>query len=666
MPFDEAALARGCGGTLKRADQLCRRELDRFRTAAASGAPVTVGCTQERAVFADGASEIGADGRIAYTNIRENAGWSKDAATAGPKMAALLAAAAVETPPVPLVSFESNGVALVYGHDETAIAAAQRLAEHLDVTVLLTRPGEIEPPGVGDFPVVQGTIVSATGHLGNFKLQVDNYAPPSPASRDRLVFGPTRNGASSTCDLILDLSGGTPLFTAHELRSGYVRADPRDPVGVERAIFDASHLVGTFDKPRYVDFAEHLCAHSRSHSTGCTRCLDLCPTGAIAPAGDHVAIDPCVCAGCGSCAAVCPTGAAGYALPTAEALMQRLRTLLFAYREAGGRDPVLLFHDREHGEPLIQALARFGDGLPANVLPVALNEATQLGPEALFAAFAYGAAGAHVLTRAKPKHDTAALQRTVSLAGTVLQALGYAGAAGEHVVSVIETDDPDALRAALDAAPLGSPAPTPASFMPLGAKRNLLEFSLRELHRAAPQPVDLVPLDAGAPFGGLDIDVEGCTLCLSCVSACPTDALGDDPERPTLRFAEQLCVQCGLCAATCPEKVIRLKSQIDLAAWNAPARMVKQEEPFDCVSCGKPFGTRATIERVVDKLRDRHWMFAGADGQDRLRVLMMCEDCRVEAILNESFDPHAAPPRPAPRTTEDYLRERAEGKDELG
>ena len=133
-----------------------------------------------------------------------------------------------------------------------------------------------------------------------------------------------------------------------------------------------------------------------------------------------------------------------------------------------------------------------------------------------------------------------------------------------------------------------------------------------------------------------------------------------------MRFAEQLCVQCGLCAATCPEKVIRLKPQIDFAAWNAPARIVKHEEPFDCVVCGKPFGTRATIERVVARLRDRHWMFAGSDGQDRVRVLMMCEDCRVEAIVNESFDPHAAPPRPAPRTTDDYLRDRAEGKDKLG
>ena len=42
----------------------------------------------------------------------------------------------------------------------------------------------------------------------------------------------------------------------------------------------------------------------------------------------------------------------------------------------------------------------------------------------------------------------------------------------------------------------------------------------------------------------------------SCVSACPTGALSDDPERPLLRFAEDACVQCGLCKATCPEKVI--------------------------------------------------------------------------------------------------------------
>ena len=106
----------------------------------------------------------------------------------------------------------------------------------------------------------------------------------------------------------------------------------------------------------------------------------VCPTGAISPAGNHVAIDPYVCAGCGSCASVCPTGAAEYALPPADALMRRVRTLMLAYRNAGGRDGVVLFHDGDHGEPLIDALARFGDGLPANVLPVRVNEVTQVGP----------------------------------------------------------------------------------------------------------------------------------------------------------------------------------------------------------------------------------------------------------------------------------------------
>ncbi|MDH8206515.1 hypothetical protein QIG19_27555, partial [Klebsiella pneumoniae] len=72
----------------------------------------------------------------------------------------------------------------------------------------------------------------------------------------------------------------------------------------------------------------------------------------------------------GSCASACPTGAASYSLPSADALMRRLRTLLQTYRKAGGEQAVVLFHDGDHGEPLIDALARFGDGLPANVLPV--------------------------------------------------------------------------------------------------------------------------------------------------------------------------------------------------------------------------------------------------------------------------------------------------------
>ena len=238
--------------------------------------------------------------------------------------------------------------------------------------------------------MLKGTIRNARGHLGAFELDIDDYALPQPSSRAKLVFGPSRDGATSTCDLILDLSGGAPLFPAHELRPGYLRADPRDRAAVERAIADAGGLVGTFDKPRFIQFEASLCAHSRSGITGCTRCLDLCPTGAITPDGNAVAIDANVCAGCGSCASVCPTGAASYSLPSADALMRRLRTLLQTFRKAGGNDAIVLFHDGEHGDDIIDALARFGAGLPANVLPVRVNEVTQLGPENIAAVFAYG------------------------------------------------------------------------------------------------------------------------------------------------------------------------------------------------------------------------------------------------------------------------------------
>ena len=549
MPLDKGAIERGCrGADVETGRYLCRAEVERFRKIATGGGEVVVGCTQEAPLFAELAGE-GAD--LKFVNVRETAGWSKHAASAGPKMAALIAAAAEPLPEVPFVTLNSEGVALVYGRDEQAIEAANLLKDHLDVTVLITRPNSLAPQRVTEFPVVKGTIKSAKGRLGAFELVVDDYASPAPSSRGALSFGVPRDGAVSKCDIVLDLSGGAALFPAPDLRDGYLRADPGDPAAVLRAVLKARDLVGTFDKPRYITFTEDLCAHSRSKIVGCHRCLDLCPTGAITPAGQHVSIDAQVCAGCGQCAAACPTGAAAYALPPADALMRRLRALLSAYREAGGANPVVLLHDEDHGGALIDALARHGDGLPAHVLPLAVNEVTQVGLEAVAAAFAYGASALRFLLRAKPRHDIAGLNKTVALAQPILAGLGFAGAR----VATIETDDPDALGVALREIAV-QPTPRAASFAPVGGKRDVLRLALRELHRVAPAPVDVVALPADAPFGKVEINVEGCTLCLACVSACPTGALMDDHERPMLRFAEDACVQCGLCKATCPEKVI--------------------------------------------------------------------------------------------------------------
>jgi len=669
MSLDAATVKAGLGDAteLTTATHLCGPEMAKFTTlvsqsgeaSAGSGSGIIVCCTQEARLFRDMAEDEQLAAKLSFVNVRETAGWSTDGKSAGPKMAALIAAATVDTPPPPGVALESSGITLIIGRGQAAIDAAHALEDKLDITVLLLAADGAVPPSKTTFPVRLGRVRSAKGHLGAFELTIDGLAAPAPSSRAAYTFGPARDGAVSKADLVIDLTGAPPLFSAHDLRDGYLRADPADPLAVERVIAKAADLVGTFDKPRYIAFRADLCAHSRSRIVGCRRCLDVCPAGAITPNGDHVAIDPNICGGCGHCAAVCPTGAASYTLPAADVLVRRLRAALLAYRAAGGgangtNAATILLHDGDHGAALIDAAARFGDGLPADVIPLEINETGQIGLETIAAAFAYGAAGVRILTRARPRHDTAALDQTLATATAILAALGY----GRDIATRIAIDDPDDLASRLRASTTGTRSTTPSSFAPLGGKRDVLKLALRELHRAAHVPTATIALPPGAVFGRINVDTPGCTLCLSCVAACPTGALSDEKDHPALRFDESLCVQCGLCQGTCPEKVITLQPRLDFAAFEAGPIVLKEEDPFCCIACSKPFGVKSTVEKVVAKLGS-HWMYQG-EGASRLDLIRMCEDCRISVSMNEKLDPYNTPPRPLLRTTEDYFREREE------
>ena len=653
MPLDGRAVCKALGsraeGDAAPARQLCRAELDSFTRALGGNDQVLVACTQEAPLFEETRAEGGGETAVAYANIRERAGWSAEAGDATPKIAALLAEAALDLTPAPGLTLDSEGVTLVYGNDESAIAAGKQLAGRLDVTVLLTGAAEIAPPAIDDVPVFRGTITAARGHLGAFEVNVDGYAPSIPSSRGVLGFEPTRDGAASTCDLILDLSGGAPLFPAHGSRDGYFRPDPGDPAAVQRALFDMTDMVGEFEKPIYVNFTAEICAHSRARITGCTRCLDVCPTSAITPAGDHVAIDPLVCGGCGHCASVCPTGAATYQLPAGDGVLQRLRTLLASYLEAGGTRPALLIHDGGHGSEMIGMMARHGRGLPARVLPFQVNKVTQVGVDLLTAALAYGAGQVRILAGPADRDGLVGLAGQLGLAETVMGGLGY----GEGRVGLIDDADPEAVEAALYDLPAVDP-PAPGAFLPMGGKRTVTMLALRHLREHAPAPVDVLALPAGAPFGRVAVDVAGCTLCLACVGACPTGALIDDPDRPMLSFSEDACVQCSLCKATCPESVITLEPRINFAEDARGAALIKQEQPYHCIRCGRPFATRGAIERIAGQLAGKHSMFLSGDAADRIR---MCDDCRVIVQFDDTA-PMAARDRPIPRTTDDYLRER--------
>ena len=633
--IDDARIAEWSGRPCSKVhSNLCTSQIELAAKLMQDG-PVTIACGQEQATFLELAEEIGA-AEPDFVDLRDRAGWSDEGADAAPKMAALAAEAALAMPQTRTMDVVSEGLCLIIGAPEVALEAAEQLQEMLSVTVLLP-PGS-EVPASRDIDVTLGRIKRASGALGGFEIVIDDFQMIAPEGRGAFQLSKPRNGARTQCDIVLDLSGDMALFPAPEKREGYLRADPRHAPSVATAVMTASHLTGTFEKPLYLDMQPEICAHSRASKTGCTRCLDVCPTGAIAPDGDHVTIDPMVCAGCGSCAAVCPSGAIRYDQPPVASLFQRMQTLADVSRKAHLNAPYLLVHDAEFGVEMIRLSARFGRGLPARVIPFAVTALAGFGHAEALAALATGFA--RVIVLAAPTTERDALDREITLAQTLQ---------GPGTVQLIDPSDPDALEQILY--DLDAPdTPMPAPILPLGERRQVTRLAATALN--GPQQIDL---PEGAPYGAVVVDTDACTLCLACASLCPSGALGDNPEMPQLRFQEDACLQCGLCANVCPESAITLTPRLDLTEDALRQTILHEEEPYACIECGKLFGVKSTVERIVAQLSGKHPMFATSDAG---RMIRMCDDCRVNAQYHAEKQPFAQGERPKVRTTDDYLSKR--------
>ncbi len=621
---------------------LCTGQIDRLAEALKNAEePVIVCCEQEAETFSALADELGVAPPLAV-DIRDRAGWSDEGADATPKIAALLAAGQMRRAPEKTVDVSSEGLCLIIGASETVLPVAEQLADILSVSCLLTDLPEIMTDPERRYDIAAGQLRNATGALGQFSIGVDQYRSVLPGGRGHLQFSKPRDGGTSECDILLDLTGNPPIFPAHHNRDGYLRADPGDPNAVQKAAFEASHLLGVFEKTLHVTLDESLCAHSRAGQTGCTRCLDVCPTGAILPAGDAVAVDANICAGCGACSAVCPSGAVTYDAPPVRQIFDEIQLLAKTYRDAGGSNPRLLVHDPDHGRTLIGLSARFGRGLPANVIPIEIPSLTVFGHAEMMVALAAGFSEFQVLVSPKTEIDT--LERELALCNALTAGLGLMGERG----SLLDIADPDMLAGALYRT--GPDVLECDAILPLGRRRDAVRLAAKAL--AANAVTHPVPLPTGAPYGTVVLEQEACTLCLSCAGLCPSGALSDNPDSPQLLFREDACLQCGLCVNICPEDAITLVPRLDITDAAYSQRVLKEEEPYPCIECGKLFGVKSTIERIVAKLEGHHAMFTNSDNA---RLIRMCDDCRVKAQFHGKDAPFSSGDRPRVRTTDDYL-----------
>ena len=519
-----------------------------------------------------------------------------------PLMAALAALNQLPAPePVPAVGMEAAGRLLIVGEAAAAFGWAERLAGQREVTVLaLGVPAEV--PEAADFAVFFGSAPRLSGHLGAFEAH----------------WQAAEGAVHGVFDVVLDLSPAA-LLKRLELPPGYVAAG-RDPLDQALAVIDLLAFAGEFEKPRYVAVSERLCAHSRSLKSGCSNCIEVCATAAIVSAGDSIQLDPYLCQGCGTCTTVCPTGALAYLYPRVTDLGAAIKVQLKAYRAAGGVAPCLLFHSAEAGRKLLLAGQRAGQGLPANVIPVETWSADAVGLDLLLGAVALGAGQVAVLGTGS--HDLAPLCQQAKFGQAILNGLGYAG-------DYLRIVDGEAAGWRAELAAWAPPAAVPpAEFRLLADKRTTLEFVIDHLAKHAPQPAESLALPAGAPFGTVAVS-DACTLCMSCTGACPTGALKAAADAPRLSFLERNCVQCGLCANTCPEQAITLTPRL-LLQDRRHERLLKEAEVFCCTACGKPMGAAPTILNMISKLSG-HSMFATPEAQARLS---MCGDCRVVDLIN--------------------------------
>jgi len=499
--------------------------------------------------------------------------------------------------------------------------AASLRAEGLNVALCVPNGGAgVAGSTIDSFPLVEVDSVAVTGAFGSFN-------PIIADSDDHSIYLSSVAGQQfDSFDLILDLQS-TPSYNGEQLPLGYYAPRGKE-VHLQEAMEELPRMRGRFHKPQFIVCRQNRCLHGRSRSLDCLECVDACPVGAITPKKEEIIIDQYCCQGCGACALACPADVLEMHSPLNEELLSDILSQVSAEADVLGQGPEVILYDRQIDA---DAVDRAAGASRDRLLVIKVDEIGRIGLEALLLSLVHGAVAVTLLcASSRPLKVRQALARQVDLGKEILQGLHWPSQCVRFAVDVPEAADNELSRRNMAQTDAGSFRSVSSSLSFVADRRTLIRQATQLLAQEGSTTDGIISLQPGAPFGAIAIG-HRCSLCMACVSACPSGALQSCDDTPRLSLIESRCHQCGLCKAACPEQTIELVPRLLYDKEDAGRSAVLREmEPFNCVECGRSFASAAMISCMQAKLKT-HWMYT-SDSQ--ARRLQMCPTCRTREALS--------------------------------
>ncbi len=343
-----------------------------------------------------------------------------------------------------------------------------------------------------------------------------------------------------------------------------------------------------------------------SSRQGCNLCLANCPFGAINKNDGSIAIDPHECRECGNCIAVCPSGAMQYARFDDAAFIEYLGSIPLAKGAGvilGSEESLHRFWWKQRGKkheslffmeyPKIEALSLFH----------------------FLMLFAKGAGHIVLFEEA----DTSAeIRKQVEMTNTILRTLF---SLENYVVFAGGSFSPNSL--ATNQYPPFEGEYTDFTFTD---RRRKLASVLNYLICKSGKTIELQAGELQG-FANIVCDTDSCTQCLACLNECKIKALASDEENLALTYTAGHCIGCGVCVDICPENALGFASEFTMDAHFFQRKVLAQAEPATCKACGKVYGTKKSLERVMQLLANHSHV-----GDSYFEY---CADCKVARMFEK-------------------------------